>query len=911
MSRSRVPVFALLVLLLATPTLADWNPEMSAKWVQFPDLSTMGIDVNASPSPRDYILADDFECTETGLITGIHIWGSWYHDMLPFDVQPDAVMFTLSIHADIPATAGEYSRPGELLWYRTFQPGEFVARIWEEGIQEGWMNPPDYYEFPGDTVCWQYNFDIPLADAFEQLGMPDEPIVYWLDVKAVPEDDMAHFGWKTSLDHWNDDAVWGEGMEPYPGPWQELIYPPGHEMQGQSIDLAFVIAGEDHQDELDWGDAPDAAGALGYPTLMINNGANHLIVPNIFLGLSIDAEADGQQDPNALGDDNDGNDDEDGVVFTSALVPGQPATVDVTASVPGFLHAWVDFDINGDWAGVNERIFGVQPLVAGLNTLTFNVPASAVTGTTFARFRFSTTTVSLTYTGGAPDGEVEDYEVWIDEVQEQIDWGDAPDDPTGGPGYPTYSFNGGANHVIVAGLFLGNLIDAELDGQPDANATGDDLAGVGDEDGVTFTSPLYPGFPATVDIIASAPGIVDAWIDFDVNLSWGEATDYILVSVPVNPGNNTLTFNVPASAPPSTMTFARFRYSSMGGLPFTGPAPDGEVEDYRVMIDDKYVMKWIQHPDLSIMGIDVAACRSFAGDEYLLADDFLCTQTGPLTDFHIWGSWLNDYLPFYEDPTAVKFVLSIHRDIPAGVIEEWSMPGEILWWHEFQPGEFEVDMYADQIEEGFMYPPEDYIFPADWTCWRYKFHVDPHLAFKQEGNEAEPVIYWLDLKAYPLDPEAQFGWKTSLDHWNDDAVWGLGDEPYPGPWFELRYPPNHEMWGQSIDLAFAIMEDVITAVPDQSTPERVGLHQNVPNPFNPRTEIKYDLPADGGRVRLDIFDVMGRRVCTLVDGFVAGGQQTTVWDGLGDDGEAMPTGVYFANLYMDGARKTVKMVLLR
>ncbi|MBU1676192.1 hypothetical protein KKA85_10475 [bacterium] len=259
----------------------------------------------------------------------------------------------------------------------------------------------------------------------------------------------------------------------------------------------------------------------------------------------------------------------------------------------------------------------------------------------------------------------------------------------------------------------------------------------------------------------------------------------------------------------------------------------------------------------------------------------------------------------------MRFVLSIHRDIPAGELEQWSMPGEILWWHEFGPADFGVEMYAGDIEEGFMYPPEDYIMPGDWTCWLYKFHVDPHLAFHQEGTEVDPVIYWLDLKAFPLDPEAQFGWKTSLNHWNDDAVWGMGAEPYPGPWFELRYPPNHEMWGQSIDLAFAIMEDVITAVPDQDTPERVGLHQNVPNPFNPRTEIKYDLPATGGQVRLDIFDVMGRRVRTLVDGFVAGGPRTAVWDGLGDDGQALPTGVYFANLYTDGTRKTVKMVLLR
>ena len=77
---------------------------------------------------------------------------------------------------------------------------------------------------------------------------------------------------------------------------------------------------------------------------------------------------------------------------------------------------------------------------------------------------------------------------------------------------------------------------------------------------------------------------------------------------------------MPASAPANNYTFARFRFSSMGGLPYTGGALDGEVEDYMVLIEDKYVMKWIQHPDLSPEGIDVAACTSFAGDEYILED---------------------------------------------------------------------------------------------------------------------------------------------------------------------------------------------------------------------------------------------------------------------------------------------------
>lgn len=161
-----------------------------------------------------------------------------------------------------------------------------------------------------------------------------------------------------------------------------------------------------------------------------------------------------------------------------------------------------------------------------------------------------------------------------------VDFGDAPSP------YPTTSANNGAQHGVVQGFFLGSRVDAEPDGQPNANALGDDAAtagGPGDEDGVRFVTSLSPGQRTTVTVVASARGMLDAWIDFDANGSWAQPADQIFASLPLNLGANTLTFLVPASAR-ATATFARFRFSVRGGLAFSGPAPDGEVEDYAVNI---------------------------------------------------------------------------------------------------------------------------------------------------------------------------------------------------------------------------------------------------------------------------------------------------------------------------------------
>ena len=231
---------------LAMTAMADWDPTTPyTKWVQMPDLSPTGLDVNDTQiwldPPTGLSLADDWLCEKTGPVTDFHIWGSWLFDKVGVIEQ-----FRLAIYADIPdpdGTGPEYSMPGTCRWNKTFQPGEWVDRIDAEDIQEGWYDPVEgeYIpslppDGPADTVCWQHNFLVDEADAFVQ----QEGTIYWFEVQVwVKREDLGQpfWGWKTSLDHWNDDAVW---MDPA-FQWNELRYPLGHPLETQSIDLAFAL----------------------------------------------------------------------------------------------------------------------------------------------------------------------------------------------------------------------------------------------------------------------------------------------------------------------------------------------------------------------------------------------------------------------------------------------------------------------------------------------------------------------------------------------------------------------------------------------------------------------------------------------------------------------------------------------
>jgi flagellar hook assembly protein FlgD len=75
--------------------------------------------------------------------------------------------------------------------------------------------------------------------------------------------------------------------------------------------------------------------------------------------------------------------------------------------------------------------------------------------------------------------------------------------------------------------------------------------------------------------------------------------------------------------------------------------------------------------------------------------------------------------------------------------------------------------------------------------------------------------------------------------------------------------------------------------------------------------IRYDVPAPGGEVTIEIFDVSGRHVRTLVSGAERPGQRAVSWDGRDDRGRPVGSGVYYYRLEADGFRATRKLMFLK
>lgn len=97
---------------------------------------------------------------------------------------------------------------------------------------------------------------------------------------------------------------------------------------------------------------------------------------------------------------------------------------------------------------------------------------------------------------------------------------------------------------------------------------------------------------------------------------------------------------------------------------------------------------------------------------------------------------------------------------------------------------------------------------------------------------------------------------------------------------------------------------------DEILPRIFQLFHNYPNPFNPKTVIRYDLPRTAD-VKITIYNSLGREVKTLVDEEQSAGAHTVIWDGLNDDGARVVSGVYFFRLRAGDYVKTRKMVVVR
>lgn len=203
---------------------------------------------------------------------------------------------------------------------------------------------------------------------------------------------------------------------------------------------------------------------------------------------------------------------------------------------------------------------------------------------------------------------------------------------------------------------------------------------------------------------------------------------------------------------------------------------------------DPHKMHYPQLPDPD--GWDVNATNP-----NVLADDWRCSESGPVSDVHLWGSWRHD------DVGQIRNIhLSIHDNIPE-TPNSHSRPGELLWERDFGPDQFAIRDIGTG-EQGWYDPSMNEWFRPD----HHLFHQINIMDIKDPFIQKVGTVYWLDVSV-DVESDAgtateQWGWKTSgSPQFMDDAVWG-DFASGATQWNELTDPLATTK--QSLDLAFVI-----------------------------------------------------------------------------------------------------------
>jgi len=599
----------------------------------------------------------------------------------------------------------------------------------------------------------------------------------------------------------------------------------------------------------DFGDAP-----LPFKTMLQDNGARHIIDPDVYLGSGVSTDADGQLDSLASGDD------DDGVTFLNDWVLGDTARFEITASVDGYIRIWYassehlgELTVEEDFEYQDSENVKVKLFKGGKATVKVSTSKFLEAGDYWMRIRFSTDS-SFSHFGEAPDGEVEDYLITI---RSPYDYGDAPDDDT--HFYETLFEHNGARHPVDGITYLANSTapSVEPDGQPDRSADWD--GGTLEENGVIFHSVLSPGETTTIQAYMKGAAYLHGWIDFNCNGDFHDSGEYFLqFDNTALPYEETRLFDLdtPVTAVPGR-TYVRFRYCT-DPAPFTpgGLGGFGEVEDQALEIFEHFY-DYGDAPD----------CYNTTGDD---------AARHPMNRGIVLGVEVD------SEPVGLPSVNADGDDTNNSLNDE-----EGVTFSEMNPGVTTI-MTILANGPGYLYAWIDFNQDGD-------FEDSDENIISGDRKEWETTDYTIDVPAdaIPGDTYARFRYVIA----------------------SMDTPPVVNSYGTSLpgeveDYKITIGSSTEVEDLSQVIPEAYALNQNYPNPFNHVTNISYAL-CRKSHTCLMILNTNGQTLRSLVNEIQPAGIHTVHWKGLDNNDIPLSSGVYIVHLHSGSFCMTKKLILMK
>ena len=125
----------------------------------------------------------------------------------------------------------------------------------------------------------------------------------------------------------------------------------------------------------------------------------------------------------------------------------------------------------------------------------------------------------------------------------------------------------------------------------------------------------------------------------------------------------------------------------------------------------------------------------------------------------------------------------------------------------------------------------------------------------------------------------------------------------------IVYPEHNEYVFEEAVIKLTVTEQLSSSI-DNPVPQQFAVYQNYPNPFNPITKLVYDIPEETS-VSVNIYNMMGKVVKTLVNQSENRGRKVIEWDATDNNGNKVSSGMYFYSIQTPEFSQTKKMLLLK
>jgi hypothetical protein len=298
------------------------------------------------------------------------------------------------------------------------------------------------------------------------------------------------------------------------------------------------------------------------------------------------------------------------------------------------------------------------------------------------------------------------------------------------------------------------------------------------------------------------------------------------------------------------------------------------------------------------------------------------------------GIFSTDATTFHSAPAAAR--IDVAGVGPGGEFKVWQDPIPLqalqsytlsFWARASTPQQIQVHFYSENCPALRCWNDREFCVGTSWSRYEISFASTGTASAGLNLFVHEPGTVWLD------DVSLRTGDTTLYRRDFDNGVALLNYTNVPqtvdlgGTFWRLRIEGHPVFDGAPVvsemvppsDARIVMRDSVPPLPPDTSTTSDVApppgarnaLWQNVPNPFNPTTEVRFSLAREE-RATLAVYDVAGRRVRRLFEGRVAPGTvQRALWDGRDAQGRPLPSGIYLLRLDSPSWRESRKMVLLR